>query len=427
MKTKLSLAVAAVLCVTSVSAMQFQTLGYKSVAMGGAGVASSAGSTATYNNPALLAKTPYDVEVSLGAGASVYDHGVGASFKALDDSGFIDTINKISNDTASLTTADQTNLVSGKNIVLAMNGNAIEISPQGYFAVQVENFGIGVFASSDIVGSAVVDQAHDKLIFENSASPGTYYELKDDGRQAASNATAYTSTSIEYAVNNGLTYVQAVGVILGEVPIAYGRKFELSAGNLMLGGAAKYMQAKTYSEKLQIDNSGSLNSSEKKDKTSSNFGVDLGIAYEPSFSNDLTLAIVGKNLNSPDFKFADGSTYSVEPMVRLGVAYNIFESLEFAADMDLTQNKTFVSGVDSQMVGGGLNWHPASWFALRGGAMQNLDNDDKAGLIYTAGVGFGPKWLQLDLSAQLSPKTTSVNGTEFPQYAKVNLALISRW
>lgn len=427
MKIKLSLAVLAAICFTSASAMSFQTLGYKSVAMGGAGVASSAGSTATYNNPALLAKTPYDVEVSLGAGASVYDHGVGASFKALDDSGFIDTINKVSNDTASLTTADQTNLVSGKNIVLAMDGNAIEISPQGYFSVQVENFGIGVFASSDIVGTAVVDQAHNKLIFENSASPGTYYELNDDGTQSVSNATAYTSTSIEYAVNNGLTYVQATGVILGEVPIAYGHKFELSAGKLMLGGAAKYMQATTYSEKLQIDNSGSLNSSEKKDKTTSNFGVDLGIAYEPSFSNDLTLGIVGKNLNSPDFEFADGSTYSVEPMIRLGVAYNIFESLEFAADMDLTQNKTFVSGVDSQMVGGGLNWHPASWFALRGGVMQNLDNDDKAGLIYTAGLGFGPKWFQLDLSAQLSPKTTNVNGTEFPQYAKVNLALISRW
>ncbi len=64
MNNKLSLAVITALCITSASAMQFQTLGYKSIGMGGAGVANSSGSVATYNNPALLAKTKYDVEIS---------------------------------------------------------------------------------------------------------------------------------------------------------------------------------------------------------------------------------------------------------------------------------------------------------------------------------------------------------------------------
>jgi hypothetical protein len=59
--------------------------------------------------------------------------------------------------------------------------------------------------------------------------------------------------------------------------------------------------------------------------------------------------------------------------------------------------------------------------------MQNLDAKDKAGIIYTAGLGFGLKWLQLDLSAQMASKTTTVEGTSYPEYAKINLALISRW
>jgi len=427
MKKKLSLAVITAICTTSVSAMGFQTLGYKSVAMGGAGVASSAGSFAAYNNPALLAKVPYDVEISLGGGVSEYDHGAGASFKALDDSGFIDTLDKADNDPL-LTSSDKANLLNGKNIILNMNGNALEVKPQAYLAVQIKNFGIGVFGSSDIVGTAVVDQAHNKLIFKNNtSSTPTYYELNDDKTESASTAAAYNTSSMEYALNNGLTYVQTRGIILGEVPIAYAHNFELSSGNLMIGGAAKYMQAMTYLEKFKIDNSGSSDNSVKKDKTSSNFGIDLGVAYEPYFSNDLTLALVAKDLNSPDFKFVDGSTYTVDPMVRAGVSYNIFKSLEVAVDMDLTKNKTFVSDVDSQMLGGGLNWHPASWFSLRGGAMKNLDTHDNAGLIYTAGLGFGLKWFQLNLSAQLSPKTTTVDGSSIPQYAKANLALISRW
>lgn len=117
----------------------------------------------------------------------------------------------------------------------------------------------------------------------------------------------------------------------------------------------------------------------------------------------------------------------IEPMVRAGVAYNIFESLEVAVDFDITKNKTLVSGVQNQMLGGGLNYHPASWFSLRGGLMQDLDAKDSAGVTYTAGIGFGLKWLQLDLSAQMASKTETIDGTSYPGYAKVNLALISRW
>jgi hypothetical protein len=195
----------------------------------------------------------------------------------------------------------------------------------------------------------------------------------------------------------------------------------------MVGGAVKYMQGVTYTQKMKIDNSGTASSSEKLDKTTSSFGVDLGLAYQPYFSKDLTLGLVAKDINTPEFKFVDGTKVKLDPMMRAGIAYNIFESLEVAADIDLTKNKTLVSSTDSQMFGGGLNYHPASWFSIRGGAMQNLDAKDKAGIIYTAGLGFGLKWLQLDLSAQMASKTTTVEGTSYPEYAKINLALISRW
>ena len=92
MKNKLSIAVIAALCITTASAMQFQPLGYKSVGMGGAGVASSSGSVATYNNPALLAKPEYDIEIAVGGGASFQDYGAGASMQALEDSGFLDAM-----------------------------------------------------------------------------------------------------------------------------------------------------------------------------------------------------------------------------------------------------------------------------------------------------------------------------------------------
>ena len=141
------------------------------------------------------------------------------------------------------------------------------------------------------------------------------------------------------------------------------------------------MQAMTYIQKISVDGTGGSLGNSAYTKTSTTGGVDLGLAYQPAFSHDLTLGLVGKDLNSPEFTFVDGTKVTVDPMVRAGLAYNIFQSLEIAGDVDITKNKTLVSNLDSQMVGGGLNFHPASWFSLRAGAMENLDSNDKAGLI----------------------------------------------
>jgi hypothetical protein len=82
------------------------------------------------------------------------------------------------------------------------------------------------------------------------------------------------------------------------------------------------------------------------------------------------------------------------------------------------------------MVGGGVSYEPFTDFfalSLRAGLMKNLDAHDKSDIIYTAGLGIGVKWFQVDLSGQMSNNKSTVDGTSIPQYAKVNLALISRW
>ena len=435
MQSKLALSLSTILLLggSSLHALKFETLGYKSVSMGGAAVASSAGSIATYNNPALLAKTPYNVEVSFGVGASEYDHGAGASIEKLDDVGFVDTLDKASEDVNTLTPEDKQNLIDGKNIVIDMDGDAISIAPQAYLAAQVQNFGFGLFGSSDSAATAVVDQAHDQLIFEDPSNLVTGYSKIDENTLDLSDSSAadYTDYSIEYAVNNNLTYMDVTGVVLAELPIAYGQNFETDIGNVMVGGALKYMNALTYTEQMKIDNSDEDNGDDlKKDKQSSSFGIDLGLAYQPKFDYDLTFGLVAKNLNAPKFDFYDGGTYKIDPMVRAGVAYRILDSLEVAADIDLTSNKMLNEDLDSRMIGGGVNYEPFTDFfalSLRAGLMQNLDSNDKAGLVYTAGLGIGVKWFQVDLSGQMSGNKSTVDGTSIPQYAKVNLALISRW
>ncbi len=418
MSLKTSLVASLLLLTTLAEAMQFQTIGYKSISMGGAGVANSSSSLATYNNPALLAKAKYDVEVSLGAGASTYDHGAGASMQSLEDTGFMDLLDRASDDLATLKPDDITTLRNGKDVILKMDGNSAQVAPQLYLAGQVYGYGFGVFGTSDLVALANVSQTHVQLIFEND---GKYFNLNG----TLSNSNEYQNTSMEYAINKGDTHalVNAIGVF--EVPIAYGHKFELSEGNLYVGASLKYMQAVTYQEKMSIDDDQSFAKTEEE--ISSNFGLDFGLAYEPKDIDNLTLALVAKNINAPEFSVYNKPDVKIDPMLRAGVAYEIFDSLEVALDMDLTSNKTFIPGVDSQMLGGGINYHPSSWFSIRAGLMENMDSNDKAKMIYTLGLGLGLQWFQIDISGQMSGQSQTVNGTSYPQYAKLNIAILSRW
>ncbi len=409
----------------SLYAMPFLSLGYKSVSMGGACVASSANSLAVYNNPALLAKNKKKWEFSAGGGISTYDHGASAPVQRIDDINFLDVLEKASNDIEALTIQDKQTLIEGKNIVLKMNNDAIELNPQGYFGGKINNIGFGIFGYTDGAAIAKISQNHDQLIFEND---GHYYKLNDDGSYQASNATEYQTRSMQYALDQGLSYLQIKGIAIYEVPVGYGHKFELSGGNLMVGGAIKYMYGISYVEKYKIDNSGSISGNDsKKDTSSSNVSLDFGIAYIPSFTKDLTLGLVAKNLTAPTFDTVMGSDIKIDPLVRVGIAYNIFNTLEFALDYDITSNSTVIPDEDYQVLGGGLNWHPNDWFSLRGGLMQNLDTEDKAGLVYTAGLGIGFPKFSLDISGCYSSNQSTLDSTEVPTYAKVNVALVSKW
>ena len=421
----LAVATAAILTLSAnVSALEFHTIGYKSVGMGGAAVANSSGSTAAYNNPAMLAFAKHDVEVFLGAGTSVHDGGMAASMSELDDLGFTDAIDRMEDGVGSIQVSDRQILLDAKPIVLGMDNQSAQVAPQAALGIHIGSFGAGLFAVGEGAVVAVIDQTHNEYIFHDGS---VYYDI--DGNLTT--ITDYENNSMIYAIENGDTYSAMYGIAIVEVPLAYGYAFDTEYGKVAIGGAVKFMQGTTFFGKYALDSDEEFaDVMDNSDKTTSQVGIDLGLAYKPSFSDDLTLALAGKNLNSPEFDYVDNpivSTYEVEPMVRFGVAYDIFDSLEIAMDYDLTANETMMPGVDAQYLGGGLNYHPFTWFSLRGGAMKNMDSSDDAGLIYTAGVGLGIKWIQVDLSAQMSTNEITVNGEDYPQYAKVNIAIVSKW
>ena len=422
-------------------AQSFAPIGYKASSMGGAGVASSKNAMASYYNPALLAKPDSDVEVALGVGIGYVDNGVVESVNKLNDAGFSALLDKASTDYTSLTLADRAALINSKDIIIGMDGQGGLVTPDAYFSAQISSFSLGVIGSSEIAALAVVDQTRTQLIFDNGTGGGpTGYTDIETGQTGGYNF--YTTNSLVYAVDpsavdaadlsDPTTFLDVDTLSIAEVPLSYGHAFDTAIGDISLGGSFKFMQGTTYNGKVNIDTEfddieDRLKSTEKKTST---FGVDLGLLYEPEFSEGLRIGLVGKNLNKPEFDRVDGSKIEVDPMIRVGLAYDILDSLEFAIDYDISENDTLLASTTgvykTQYIGGGLNWHPVSWASLRGGLMDNLSSSQE-GTIYTAGLAVGPSFFQLDVSAQLSSKENTVEGDSYPASARVNIALVSRW
>jgi len=427
MKKYLSLI--AIISISSLNAGEFHSLGGQSISMGGAGVASARGSLAGYYNPALLANRK-DVEVSIGVGLAVRDNNLGEQIDTLSNSNLSDVIERVANKapfSGSNTQEDRDSLIESQDALKSIgNKNGIDVMPSAHFSVQYDNFSVGLYLTGDIVASANVDKEHTELSVN---SDGHYYSYdpKNDSYSLITQER-YNNSSLEYALDNRLSTVSAKGLLLTEVPVSYAHSFALPQGDLSLGGSLKFMNGTTYTETFDIDSEDTDNEDRLKEneRDSSNVGLDIGILFKPANLSNLQLGLVGKNLNAPSFETSTGKDIEVSPQVRAGLLYKISDDLDIATDLDLTTNETFIRGFDTQMFGGGLDYHPVSWFSIRGGLMSNLANSND-GMIYTAGLAFGLPQFQLDVSAQMSENEGSYDSETVPKYAKVNVAIVSRW
>lgn len=427
--TKIALSLIASACVaTSLSAMEFQVLGAKATSMGGAGIATSPSSLAAYNNPALLANNPEKFSLHVGVGVGIKDTGAGKAVGDLSDMDFSGLSDAADGNVNTLTTDDLVTLNQARGIILGMDGTGFQVNPTADLGISFGSFGTGLFGTSDIGGIANIDPTHDQLIFENN---GNYYNLTGATTVPLvpnSTLVEYEAKSMQYAIDNGMTNIDVVGLAVYEIPLAYGYAFDTGYGSLAVGGALKYMKGKTFYKAVALDDDNAFDNINDNAVDSSTFGIDLGLAFKPAYVENLTVALVGKNLNTPSFDiaaFAGGGEYEIKPAVRAGVAYQPNNWVEFALDADLTENKS-VTGYNTQYVGGGANLD-LSFLELNLGLMQNMASNDIAGLIYTAGIATGPDWLHFELAAQMASKSGEVNGDSYPKQAMVNFAISSAW
>ncbi|KGI56081.1 conjugal transfer protein TraF [Campylobacter sp. MIT 97-5078] len=373
MKKICSFALISLIATNSLEALEFNEVGHKAMGMGGVGVALKSNPYAIFYNPALISAND--------ATRMGYSIGVEAEHKNLFEAFNFD-FNNIQN-------------ISYFNNLLKENFARVKM--QGTWA----------FKAPDILPLGDVALGYSQSIYAVAGFSG----------QLPANVTNI-GDNVDF-------HLRRLSVM--ELPLSYALSLDSTLGKLSWGAAVKFMRlsnVQTSRKLLTTDSKGDIQDDiidtikGSDARSDNNFGIDFGFSYSPAYTPDFTFALVGKNLNTPQFNFKNNGKLTIYPQARLGLAYDLSDHLSLAADADLTENlmltPTGMPKQKSQKIGIGIDAH-AMFFDARAGISKDLRQDN--GAIVSFGMGFG----FLDLGVAVATERAKVAGTNYPRYFSVQL------
>lgn len=374
-------------------------------AMGGTGVASANYGSAVLINPALLAKSQPDDDVS------VVIPSVGGQITDKDN--LRDQIDDISDEIDHY--KNVLDNLTPEGILLDPGGTLNQFqSAAGDLAGQLDDLrgktaranagaGIAVSVPTSAVSMAFVTKAyaHARVSSNIDQSDIDYLRnIQNSDVFAATEAANAVLNGSDQITNNLNSTASGKAAIVSDYGIAIARKFDIGGVPVSLGVTPKLQQTWVYNYTTSIDD---YHSDDWKDSKYRNddtgFNVDAGIAAD--FGENWTVGLSGQNLMSRDIDTKDvriknnatgvttnyKDTYQIRPLVTAGVAWHT-DLLTLTADGDLTETKGFKTEDDSQYVGVGAEVTPLSWMAVRAGYRADVKGNDSN--VFTAGVGFAP-------------------------------------
>lgn len=339
--------------------------------------------------------------------------------------------------------------------------NAMTTDVTGGFSVRIKHFGLGVRTYSQVsahlqeldlqnLGLGGSGDLETELAGISSTSNSAFtaaqqQQLDNDTTLSAGSITLLGQLATDAGVSSSQTQLLVDALVLAangtagdlddnasrlrlygasimEIPLSFGWAFN---ENVAIGGNVKAMIGRVYGTDVLVfddDIEGALERVDENYEQTVTWGVDLAVMVRMKMLN---LGLTARNLNSPTFdgptvgatKFPD---YEIEPTATAGAAFIPFETLTFAADLDLIESETVISSYKSQYVRLGAEWDIVRFIAVRAGYSENLAESDIGGLVH-AGVGINLWLLRIDVAGAMALETTEYDGDEVPREARVGL------
>ncbi|HAT3924648.1 conjugal transfer protein TraF [Citrobacter amalonaticus] len=352
--------------------------------MGGTGVASANYGSGVLINPALLAKSQPDDDIT------VIFPAIGGQISDKDN--LRDKIDDVTDDVnqyrRSLDNINPLDLfVPGSAGYRQVSTAAGDLADQleslkGKTASAKAGGGLAVSIPNDVLAVAFVAKANARARVSSSIDQGDIDTLRG--------VEAVPSSILAVDPDNLKSKGFGRAAIVSDYGVAVARQFELGGVPVSVGVTPKLQKTWLYNYTVSIYdfNSDDINSSRYRNDDTG-FNMDAGLAAD--FGEHWTVGLSGQNLFSRDIDTREVAgvrdTYQIRPLVTAGVAWQN-DLLTLSADGDLTETKGFKSEEHSQYVGVGAEVRPLDWLAVRAGYRADVEDNDSN--VFTGGVGFAP-------------------------------------
>lgn len=366
------------------------------------------------NNYTTIGLNPYIDTVNIGLGNASGISGINLSNGS--SSGNISTPGTASQQAAAATITSAINTIGLTNLENLICGSA------GCLAGQISGLDTPGELANLIVNEAASSGLSDEQISQAAATMANYASQAAPVIQNAASGNPYTNNQSDLSLAGGS---------FTEVAFGYGKQFKFLQG-LSMGANIKAVQGKVSAAAFKF-----MDESDTKDfykdfmdnaETSWKPAADIGVLWAvrgkyPKAPMNPRLGLVIRNINSPKFDGPAGSSYKLDRQARFGLAFSPANFWHFAADMDLTKNKTSVEGFDSRMFALGTEINIVNKKAfnipLRAGLSKNMA-ESSSKTAYSLGTGINLLYMHFDISAQMSSDKTEIDGTKYPN--KLNVA-----
>ena len=262
----------------------------------------------------------------------------------------------------------------------------------------------------------VTDSANQLAIYAPGAKPVI---------QNAASGNSYANNTSNLAVD---------AASFTEIALGYGKFVKFLSG-LSIGANIKMINGQLGYDRFQFMQNSDTKNAFKMDniKTSWAPAVDLGFLWDmnqkfPGLPLHPKLGFVVRNINNPKFDLPDmvGGKYTLDRQARLGLALHPAKFWNIAVDMDVTKNKTEITGYNSRQlaVGTEINIFNCKAFniPLRAGIMKNLA-DSSSKMAYTVGTGINLLYLHFDVAGAISSDRTTMDTTQIPTRTSVSASI----
>lgn len=388
---------------TALAGTKFGIYDARTLAMGGASVASAVNDNAQFYNAALLAfneeieEKTRDSRILLPIIApqlsdSAFDV---EDVSSRDLPGDLQRAVNAFNTTPDATTAQAVADAATELDVLATDLTGEDLFGDVYVGLAISEpgkyQGAGFFFGTRLLGGGATGITDNDLALLDDYQEGLQF-IASGGTQGAAHPELFDANgALIDPTDNFDSTVEATGVAIIEVGVAMSMQTQLFGRDVAIGTSLKMQQVETFEdierlvdERIDVD---------RDDASEVDFNIDIGLAMNVGEHWRLGLAV--KDAIPYDYETDLGTTVRLRPRPRLGAAYRR-GSLQLAIDADLIGNEPLGNEAETQELAAGAEWSLGEALRLRGGYRLDLLGEREG--IASAGLGFVWKRLAIDVA-----------------------------